>query len=384
MLAALLFGGIAVVVYTYLGYPLLLWLLATLFGREARTAPITPRLTLLICAYNEEETIARKLENSFALDYPAERLEIMVVSDGCADRTDEIVASYADRGVRLVRQAVRQGKVSGLNFGMREATGEIVVCSDANAMYRPDALRQLVRHFADPAVGMVAGAKRLLGQDGVAQAEGLYWRYEGALKRLDSRLSSVMGATGEIFAIRRALWREVPRDTVIEDFVISMGLVRDGHRVVYDPTAVSEEEASPSFGEEYKRKVRIVAGAWQAIGRLWPLLLPTYGVVWLQYVSHRVLRWTLVPLLLPVLLLVNFLLADQSGAYLALFGAQLALYGLAVVGFVLHRLGIRWKLFYVPFYFAYLNLSALAGAWRFARGAQPVTWEKVRRSSAVW
>jgi cellulose synthase/poly-beta-1,6-N-acetylglucosamine synthase-like glycosyltransferase len=230
---------------------------------------------------------------------------------------------------------------------------------------------------------MAAGEKRVLGAGNAAKGEGLYWRYEHFLKRQDSLLSSAMGATGEIFALRKALWRPVPGDAIIEDFMISMGVVQGGHRVVFDPTAISEEQASPDLREEFKRKVRITAGGWQSVFRLWPLLMPTYGLVAFQYVSHRVLRWVVVPLLLPLLVVLNGLLALESRHFLAVLGLHLAFYAAAFAGYAMQANGRRPRATYIPFYFAYLNAAALCGAWRYLRNAQPVTWEKVRRAEAT-
>jgi cellulose synthase/poly-beta-1,6-N-acetylglucosamine synthase-like glycosyltransferase len=380
MIGFMFWGGVALVAYTYLGYPGLAWLLARVMGRPNLTGPDLPTVSLVIAAHNEDGVIGAKIENSLALDYPEGLLEIMVVADGCSDRTCEVVRSYAKRGVRLVVQEPRAGKVAALNRGVPLAGGELVVGSDANAMYRPDALRRLVRHFADPEVGMVAGEKRVLGAGNAAKGEGLYWRYEHFLKRQDSLLSSAMGATGEIFAIRKSLWQPLPADSIIEDFMISMGVVKGGHRVIFDPSAISEEEASPDLREEFKRKVRITAGGWQSVVRLWPLLMPAYGRVAFQYISHRVLRWVVVPVLLPLLVLMNALLAVDSRHYLALLGLHLAFYAAAFAGFALQARGQRPRATYVPFYFAYLNVAALCGAWRYLRNAQPVTWEKVRRT----
>jgi poly-beta-1,6-N-acetyl-D-glucosamine synthase len=378
--------GVAIVLYTYLGYPILVWILAMVMGKEPRKGNKLPSVSLLIAAHNEESFIGAKIENSLALDYPAELLEIIVVADGCIDQTCQIVQSYAKTlhsRVRLVRQEPRRGKASGLNLGFGECKGEIVVCSDANAMYQPDAIRMLVRHFEDAKVGMVAGEKRILGDNSAAKGEGLYWKYEGFLKRMDSRLHSAMGATGEIFAMRRSLWKQVEPDSIIEDFIISMGLVRDGYRVIYDPAAVSVETASPSIEEEFKRKVRIVAGGWQAVVRLWPLLSPTYGVVCLQYISHRVLRWIVVPLLLPLIILSNIALAFNFEFFKAILILQTGFYAMAIIGYFLQARGIKWKLFYLPFYFGYLNFSALCGAYRFFNSSQPVTWEKVKRAETI-
>ncbi|MDB5100308.1 MAG: glycosyl transferase family 2 [Cyanobacteria bacterium RYN_339] len=383
MIAFAFWAGVALVAYTYVGYPVVAWALARVLGRPNATGPGLPMVTLLIAAHNEEDVIAAKIENSLALDYPADRLEIMVVADGCSDRTCEVVSRYVHLGVRLVVQEPRAGKVAALNRGVPMAQGEVVVGSDANAMYRPDALRRLVRHFEDPEVGMAAGEKRVLGAGNAAKGEGLYWRYEHFLKQQDSLLSSAMGATGEIFAIRKALWKPVPGDSIIEDFVISMGVVQGGHRVIFDPSAVSEEQASPDLREEFKRKVRITAGGWQSVVRLWPLLSPTYGRVAFQYVSHRVLRWVVVPLLLPLLLVLNAVMAVDSRHYLALMGLHLAFYAAAFAGYAMQAQGRRPRATYVPFYFAYLNVAALCGGWRYLRNAQPVTWEKVRRAEAT-
>lgn len=372
-------AGVATVVYAYLGYPVVAWALARLAGRPAGQGPELPTVTLLIAAHNEAGVIAAKLENALALDYPADRLEIMLVADGCTDDTVRAAEPFVARGVRLIQQEPRQGKIAALNRGVPLARGEIVVGTDANAMYRPDALRKLVRWFADPGVGLVAGEKRIHGHGTAACGEGLYWRYEHWLKAQDTRFGSVMGATGEIFAIRKALWRELPGDTVIEDFVIAMGVVRDGHRALFDPEAVSEEDASPSVEEEFKRKVRIAAGGWQAVWRLRGLLSPVHGLAAFQYLSHRVLRWVVVPPLLPVLLLLNAVLAVGSAGWAALFLWQLALYGLAALGWCMRRRGAAARALVVPFYFAYLNVAALAGMWRFLTHTQPVTWEKVRR-----
>lgn len=372
-------AGVAIVCYAYLGYPLVAWMLAALAPRPARPGDALPTITMLVAAHNEEGVIAAKLENALALDYPPDRLEIMVVADGCADRTVEIAERYADRGVRVIQQLPRQGKIAALNHGVPLATGELVVGSDANAMYRPDALRRLARWFADPEVGLVAGEKRVHGRGTAAAGEGFYWRYEHWLKHLDSRFGSVMGATGEIFAIRKALWKPLPGDTVIEDFVIAMGVVGGGHRAVFDPAAISEEEASPSVEEEFKRKTRIAAGGWQAVWRLRHLISPAYGMVAFQYVSHRVLRWVVVPPLLPLLFALNVVLSIGSAFWSAMLAIQLALYALGALGWSMRSRGESSRLVVVPFYFAYLNAAALVGGWRFVTNSQPVTWEKVRR-----
>lgn len=379
VLEFILWSSIAVVLYAYLGYGLAIAVISRFVSRPVQHSDHLPKVTLLVAAYNEEDVIAEKIENSLALDYPADRLEILVVADGSHDGTCEVVRRYADRGVRLEFSPERRGKIHAVNRTVPLATGEIIAFSDANSMFNRDAIKKLVRNFGDPEVALVAGEKRIARDDGTVSAgEGLYWRYESALKRLDSRVSSVMGAAGEIFAIRKERWEDPAPDSIIEDFILSMGLVRDGYRVVYEPEAVSLEEASPNAGEEFKRKVRIVAGGWQAVVRLWPLMTPKYGLVAFQFVSHRVLRWVLVPFLLPVILVTNALLAAHP-LYLGLLAAQVMFYGLAAFGFALEKQGRKWKPAYLPFFFTFLNYAALCGAWRYFTKTQAVTWEKVKR-----
>lgn len=379
LLETSLWLAVAVVLYAYFGYGLAIGLISRFVNRPIKYSDDLPRVTLLVAAYNEQDIIAEKLENSFKLDYPKERLEILVVADGSSDATCEVVRAYADRGVRLEFSPERRGKIHAVNRTVPLASGDVIVFSDANSMFTPESIKMLVRNFGDPEVALVAGEKRIMGDDGtVAEGEGLYWKYESLLKRLDSQVSSVMGAAGEIFAIRKAHWHPVDADSIIEDFIVSMGLVRDGHRVVYEPAAVSLEEASPNVAEEFKRKTRIVAGGWQAVVRLWPLLTPKYGLVAFQYVSHRVLRWTVVPFLLPLILLLNVALLAQP-FYQLLFGCQAAFYALAALGYRLERQGRQWKPAYLPFFFTFLNYAALCGAWKYFTRTQAVTWDKVKR-----
>lgn len=385
---AILWGTIGLIAYTYAGYPLLMAFLALAFRPQPDATESLPSVTIVIAAYNEAPIIAERIENCLALDYPPERLEILIVMDGCTDGTASVAARFAGPNLRLISHDVRVGKVNALNTAIPQARGEIVVGSDANCFFRPDVLRQLVRHFGDPRVAMVAGAKRIQpGRDSISQGEGLYWRYESYLKRMDSRVSTALGATGEIFAVRRAVFRLLPSDSIIEDFYLSMQLVMEGHRIVYEPAAIAAERASASFADEFKRKARITAGGWQTIFRLWPLLFPqrVWGskapLVWFQYVSHRVLRWILVPFCLPMALLANSVLA-LSGSYRELLSLQVLFYLLAALGYVLQRRGVRSRVLQAPCYFVFLNLAAMVGAYRFWRGRQPVTWEKARRLGA--
>jgi cellulose synthase/poly-beta-1,6-N-acetylglucosamine synthase-like glycosyltransferase len=251
-------------------------------------------------------------------------------------------------------------------------------------MLNREALRMIVRHYADPRVGAVAGEKRIrkdLQADGNGAGEGLYWKYESALKRLDSELYSVVGAAGELFSFRTELYRPVPPDSIIEDFHLSMCIAADGYRVIYEPDAFAEEEPSASFREEMKRKIRICAGGFQSMVRLKPLLnVKRYGILSFQYISHRVLRWAVTPFLLPVLFILNGLLAfDGSQFYRAMFIAQIIFYSAALSGYLLEKFHLRSRFFIAPLYFTLMNIAAYAGLFRYLKGTQSAIWEKAQR-----
>jgi cellulose synthase/poly-beta-1,6-N-acetylglucosamine synthase-like glycosyltransferase len=290
----LLVVSILVLGYVVAGYPLLLRLLVRIRGaKRVRQSDITPTVSFVISAYNEADVIARKLENALGLDYPADRFEIVVVSDCSNDGTDEIVQGFAARGVRLIRQKERRGKTAGLNAAMPQMTGDMVVFSDANAMYNADALRKLVRNFADESVGYVTGeARYLLGGQAAADAgERAYWGYEMELKRLETQIGSMVGGDGAIYAIRRKLWRTLPEDA-INDFLNPLQIVEAGWRGVYEPEAICHEETSGRFGAEYKRRVRIVSRSWRAVFLASGVLNPfRVGLFSWCLVSHKVLRW---------------------------------------------------------------------------------------------
>ncbi len=256
----------AVVAYVYVGYPLLLKLAHLAFGRAPSHPPaVEPPVTLVISAFNEEASIREKLENTLQLDYPADRLQVLVVSDASDDRTDDIVREFAGRGVRLLRMAERGGKTVGLNAAIREASGDVVVFSDANAMYRRDALRRLSAPFADRTVGAVVGESTYHDSETASEAsESLYWKYETAIKRLESETGSVVGGDGAIYAIRRGLYVPMRADA-LSDFVNPLQIVKSGHRCLYEPAAQSVEKAAEGFDREFRRKVRIVNRAWRAM-----------------------------------------------------------------------------------------------------------------------
>ncbi len=380
MIVFTFWAAIATILYTFLGFPVLIGLFAKWFARPVRQQAITPTVTLLIPAYNEAAVIAEKLENSLALDYPSTQLDIVIVTDGSNDETMAIVEQYANRGVRLFHQPERRGKIAAVNRVMPLMTSEIIVFSDANGMLDKGTIKALTRNFADPDVGAVAGEKQVS-----AGGEGLYWRYESFLKTCDSAISSVMGAAGELFAVRRELFAPPEPDSIIEDFVMSMRLVGDGWRVVYEPTAVSREEATSSLAADWQRRTRIAAGGFQSIARLGHLLDLRRGRISWQYISHRVLRWAVTPFLLPLVFVLNWVLWKRplqprsvQAFYRLLALGQTAFYGAGLVGYWQAKRGKQGGLLYTIFFFCFTNLAAIVGFGRRLTNRQPVTWEKAR------
>ncbi len=379
MLIAIFWAALFLIVYTYLLYPVLLWLLAA--GRKMpEYGPLSewPAVSLIIAAHNEEAVLRAKLENALAMDYPAEQLDIIVVSDASTDGTDGIAAEFAARGVRLHRQAVRSGKTAAQNAGVRLARGRFIAFSDANSMYAPNALKRLLAPFADERIGCVCGELQYANPDqqGAGKGEGLYWRYEQFLKRRESLLSSTLGANGAIYALRRELFVEL-RDDIISDFVVPLHAWRRAFRIAYEPTAVATEYSSGRFGDEFRRRRRIVSrslyGLWTEVGVLNPCAHFFFAF---QMFSHKLLRW-LVPVWLLVVLAVNIPLAT-SEYYDLLLALQGAFYGLAALGLLLpERLG-RYGLFYVPAYFTATNGGTLLGLLNFLVGRRHPIWQPAR------
>jgi cellulose synthase/poly-beta-1,6-N-acetylglucosamine synthase-like glycosyltransferase len=370
--------SVAAVAYVYFGYPLFLRLAASLRRGTTRDEGFLPTVSLVIAAFNEERVIRQKIENALALDYPADRLEIVVASDGSTDRTNEIARMYADRGVVLRVVLPRGGKTRAINTVVPGTRGDILVLSDANTMYRPDALRRLVRHFADPRVGAVSGDVRLVDScDDYAASEGLYYKYERWLQLTESRVQSIIGADGGMYALRRSLFVPPSPSIVVDDFVISMNVACLGYRVLYDPEAIALENGTLSSAEEFRRKIRVVAGAIQALRRGegvpgWsqPMLL------WC-YLSHKLLRW-MVPCFMVVAFAASALLA-ASPLFRLFFAAQAAFY-IVAAGYAfdvarLRRVGVCA----VPYYFCLVNGAALAGLWKGVRSGQSATWNRTTR-----
>jgi poly-beta-1,6-N-acetyl-D-glucosamine synthase len=385
--------ALAVVGYTYVGYAAIVGMLARVRLHRHAVPPATPAsdyrvpVTLIIPAYNERDVIERKMANCRALTYPSEQLHIVFVTDGSTDGTPEVLATYPD--VTVLHMPTRLGKSAAMNRAMRHvlenAPTPITIFTDANTELNPAALERLVRHFADPTVGCVAGEKRVHAaptDQASSAGESLYWRYESSVKQWESTLGNVMGAAGELFAIRTSCYVPLPAGTLIDDFVLSFRIAMQGMRLVYEPDAYAREYASASIAEEWKRKRRIAAGGIQAIVWLTPLLNPLrYGLLSWQYISHRVLRWTVTPLALVLLLPLNGWLAwKQGGIYKLLLAAQSLFYGAAWLGWHLEQRRIRLKVLFIPFYFTMMNLAVFAGFARYLQGSQDVRWERVRRA----
>jgi cellulose synthase/poly-beta-1,6-N-acetylglucosamine synthase-like glycosyltransferase len=367
----------ALVVVAYAGYPAAIVALGGLRPRAVRKSPVRPTVTLVIAAHNEAANLARKLENCLALRYPAPLLDVVVASDGSTDGTPEVAAAFAGRGVRSVPFPERRGKAAVLNDVVPRCRGEIVVLSDARQAYDAGAIVALVENFADPEVGAASGELHLLaGADHsrVGQGVGAYWRYEKIIRRYESRLDSSVGVTGAIYAIRRALFEPIPRDTLVDDVLIPLRIVRRGYRVVFEPGARAFDRAARTPREEFVRKVRTIAGTLQLFARERWLWNPRANRLWGQAIAHKLLRIAC-PLCLVAMLIASAVLAGTSAVYRAALGAQLLFYAAALLGRS-GRFGggLRWLS--LPYAFCLLNAAALVGIYRFATRSQAVTWRK--------
>jgi len=380
-----------VVFYAYIGYGILLFFLVKLkrlFGKSpvVNVVDYEPEVTLFIAAFNEKDFVAEKVKNSLELDYPKDKLHMVWVTDGSDDGTPEILKQYPGQSVYHLPQ--RNGKIGAMNRGMKFVSTPIVVFCDANTMLGKESIRRIVRLFSNPKVGCVSGEKRIFNKekDSAAGAgEGLYWKYESTLKKWDAELYSVVGAAGELFAIRTELYQEVEKDTLLDDFIISLRVAQQGYTIQYDPEAYAIETASANVKEELKRKIRISAGGIQSVIRLSSLLnFFKYGVLSFQYISHRVLRWTLAPLSLLLMLVVGLALAIQEGIfkwglYSTIFWLQVLFYLAALLGWYLENRSIRLKILFVPYYFFIMNLSVYLGFKRYMKKTQSVNWERAKR-----
>jgi len=373
------------------GYAAVLWLMVKIKeavkGKTVRH-PIEdlPEVTLLVAAYNEKDYVDAKVKNSLELEYPKDKLKIVWVTDGSDDGTPELLRQYQE--VTVCHNPERAGKIEAMNRGVKLSTTPIIIFSDANTMLGKESVRRIVRFFVDPNVGCVSGEKRIFSNEkdtAAGAGEGLYWKYESFLKRYDARLYSVVGAAGELFAIRCELFTEVERDTLLDDFIISLRIAMQGYVTQYDQDAYAYETSSANVREELKRKIRIAAGGFQSMVRLAPLLnIFRYGILSFQYISHRVMRWTLAPLCLLLLLVANSALACRDGLFSCNFFSvvlwlQALFYSMALLGWFLENRHIKLKILFVPYYFFIMNLSVYLGLIRYLKKSQDVKWERAKR-----
>lgn len=380
--------SIAVIFYTFFGYGILLFLLVRLrrFFMGKRIIPendaLLPTLTVIVAAYNEEDFIAEKIKNTLALRYAEDKINYIFVTDGSTDRTPEIVSQFSQ--ISLLHVAARSGKIAAIDKAMKKVETEIVTFTDANTFLNQDALLNICRHFSDPSVGAVAGEKRVhIAEKADATAgEGFYWKYESKLKTWDSELYSTVGAAGELFSIRTNLYNPVKPDTVLDDFMISMLIAKQGYRIVYEPEAWAAESGTQNIAQELKRKIRIAAGGIQSIVRLKALINPfRYPLLSFQYISHRVLRWTVTPFFMIAALVLNVALvySAKENLYRALLILQVMFYTLSLTGWLLEKKELRIKLLFIPYYFVMMNFAVVAGIQRYCFSGQSAVWEKAKR-----
>ena len=378
-------------IYTYVGYGVLLYLLV-LLKRMVKGKPKQmelpedsqlPDVAFMVCAYNEQDVVEMKMQNIHELDYPKEKLHVIWVTDGSSDNTNEYLKAYPE--VEVIYSPERRGKTAALNHGLSMVTSDITVMTDANTMVNREAIREIVRCMQDPKVACVAGEKRVMSRhegEIAADGEGLYWKYESALKRLDSELYSAMGAAGELNAIRTHLYEKMSETALLDDFVMSMRMVEQGYKIAYTSEAYAMEYGSANLEEESKRKRRIAAGGLQSSWWLRSMMNPFKNfMVAFQFVSHRVLRWSITPIALMVLIPLNVALVMMKAGtvYTIIWILQILFYLTAFSGYLLEQHGHKNKLLYVPYYFLFMNINVFRGMHYLKTHQGGGTWEKAKR-----
>jgi cellulose synthase/poly-beta-1,6-N-acetylglucosamine synthase-like glycosyltransferase len=387
MMEILFWVAVGLIIHTYLGYPLSLPLLRTIFGLRPRlrpksASPRKPKVSLIIAAYNEEAVIEEKIRNSFELEFPRRNLEILIGSDGSTDRTESIVARYAPH-VRLVSFNKQGGKAAVLNQLVPMAQGDILVFCDANTMLTPNALQKLLAPFDDQRIGCVCG--RLLlhdaGQSALGIGESMYWNLESEIKKLEGRLGIVIGANGGIYAIRKELFEPIPVDRkAMDDFYVTTRVLKAGKAAIYEPQAIGSEETSLDAFGEYHRKVRISQANFNLLGRYLPLLNPLRPLVAYGFFSHKLLRW-IAPLLMMFAFTANLTLLGSNPLYTGLFALQGAFYLAAFLGWMGNGATRRSKLLLIPYYFVSMNSALLLGMFKALKGKDGGAWKRVERTT---
>lgn len=374
---------VAAVVYSYALYAFLIWGVSRIFGARAAPPDVEdtklPTAALLISAYNEERVITQRVRNALETNYPSEKFQVVVGSDGSSDRTVELLGRFESGAVRTLNFAQRRGKASVLNDGMQQINAEIVVLSDANTFIDPAAVRRLVRWFTDATVGVVCGRLVLSDPQTGGTVDSTYWKYETFLKRCEASLGGLLGSNGAIYAIRRTCYRPIPSSTIVDDFVIPLlARLGSGCRILYDSEAVAREEAAPDIASEFRRRSRIGAGGFQAIALLWRLLDPRCGWIAFTFLSHKILRW-LCPFFLLLAFAANLALLGRP-LYRITMAAQLAFYVAAILGQYVPKRGHLSKVLRLANLFANMNAALLVGFFRWISGPQTGIWRPTRRA----
>jgi cellulose synthase/poly-beta-1,6-N-acetylglucosamine synthase-like glycosyltransferase len=370
---------IFLIFYTYAGYSFFILLLSLFISRPIKKKEVYPRVTFLITAYNEEHSIAAKLENTLHLDYPGEKLEVIVASDGSTDSTDTVVNQFHDKGVILNRVEGRVGKTETQNQTVAEATGDIIIFSDATTNYKKDAIRKIVRNYADPQVGAVSGRYEYINPTGAAVGIGtvLFWKYENLIKRLQTRIQTITGCCGCIYSVRRDLYEPLPRD-IISDLVEPLKILEKDYRIAFEPEAVAYEETTETSKEEFGMRVRVISRGMNGLWYMRSLFNPfKYGFISFQLFSHKVLRW-MIPFILPLLLMSNFLLVGKL-FYNLCFIVQMLFYLGAGAGYLLDKKGRKAKLLALPLYYCVVNAASITAFFRTLTGEKSIVWETARK-----
>ena len=381
----------AIVFYAFVGYGIVLYvmvLIKRLIKRNIQKPDslFEPEITLVIPCFNEADILVEKINNSTQLDYPSAKIQLIFITDGSSDNSAEVLQQYPF--IKVLHNNIRAGKTAAENRAMLFVNTPFVIFSDANTMLNKEAVRNIVKHFANEMVGCVSGEKRIVtdaADSASAAGEGIYWKYESLLKKLDSELYSAVGAAGELVAFRTSLYKDLPQDTLLDDFMQSMQMAAAGYKIVYEPEAYAVETASADVSEELKRKVRICAGGWQSINRLSSSLrFSRTPLLFFQYISHRVLRWTVTPFLLIAMMIINITLFNSDNLFYQIVGiGQILFYTSAIVGYILENRRVRFKPVFVPYYFCVMNYAVLAGLKRYLSGAQKATWDKAQRKILI-
>ena len=383
--------SLAILFYCYIGYGVLVFLVTSLKKlvqppKQKKIPEDLLPVTLIVTAYNEGKVLEQKIHNTFSIDYPKDKLQLIFITDGSTDESEKIVRQYAS--IISLHQHERKGKYAAIKRAMKQVETPVVVFSDANTILNPACIKKIAAHYVSERTGGVAGEKKIVRNkaiSAVGEAEGLYWQYESFMKKLDAGLNTVTGAAGELFSIRTALFKELDDELILDDFVISMQICMEGYKIEYEPEAFATELPSASLAEEEKRKVRISAGAYQSVGYLKNCLnIFKYPLLGFQYISRRLLRWIFCPVMLMILLISNiFIITYQSPVefYNWMLYSQILFYALALAGWVFVRSGKRAGVFTIPFYFVFMNYCLVKGFVKFAKGKQSVLWEKSLRQA---